>query len=590
MKSRAAKKPAADEDEARSKKVRSSRGGKRRRGRSSSPSGSSSGSPPRKRSKKPSSKKIVDKKSKKNKGASRRRRRSPSLSRSPSSPSSASRSRSHRSRRHSSSSSASERSVSPPPRSCSGDARKRKGRDRDKDRKRRRVRRSRSHSSSSAHSDSSRGRNRSRSKSKSRKQRARGMRDDAGRDRIAQDYDNRHASRTEKNSIEDVDRDDEVVAVALKGIDGYGKNVELEKMESPPSKGSNETGEISSPKDANETGEISSPKDANETDKVLPAGGGIPEAEEDLELILRQRALENFKKFRGAAAMPGKTDSNSTGKGVLSDIPQNTVTKISEGRCAAAPSQRQENSRGDSHSAGSPELEDFENRETPWKQETSHGDRSPRTLKDGDTSAPTQQQGSRLETIRSTSRIMSQDGRNGGSVMQRLGGTPTSSSSVKQRLGISTGVRPAQATPRIRSVVSIPIREGLDGSTSIMTPMAHENPAPVDSSSEVRHPPVETNKLEGTNGEDRNMGEASAPESSALLLTDEGKSQVATDEDKGQAVTDECKGQAGNVDKDGSQFEKRTFSRMHEGETVQVSYKVYIPTTSPRLARRKLQR
>ncbi|XP_020698312.1 pre-mRNA-splicing factor CWC22 homolog [Dendrobium catenatum] len=40
----------------------------------------------------------------------------------------------------------------------------------------------------------------------------------------------------------------------------------------------------------------------------------------------------------------------------------------------------------------------------------------------------------------------------------------------------------------------------------------------------------------------------------------------------------------------GSQFEQKTFSRMHDGEMVQVSYKVYIPKKAPALARRKLQR
>lgn len=47
-------------------------------------------------------------------------------------------------------------------------------------------------------------------------------------------------------------------------------------------------------------------------------------------------------------------------------------------------------------------------------------------------------------------------------------------------------------------------------------------------------------------------------------------------------TVDECQ--------NGSQFEQKTFSRMHDGETVQVSYKVYIPKKTPALARRKLQR
>ncbi|XP_020256722.1 pre-mRNA-splicing factor CWC22 homolog [Asparagus officinalis] len=40
----------------------------------------------------------------------------------------------------------------------------------------------------------------------------------------------------------------------------------------------------------------------------------------------------------------------------------------------------------------------------------------------------------------------------------------------------------------------------------------------------------------------------------------------------------------------GGQFEEKTFSRMRDGEMVQVSYKVYIPKKTPALARRQLQR
>ncbi|VAH46635.1 unnamed protein product [Triticum turgidum subsp. durum] len=292
MKSKSAKK-AADEDEAKSKKIRSSRGKRRSvrhsRSRSPSPDGSSSSSPPRKRSKKPT-KKIVDKRRKKSKGSGsrRRRRRSLSPSRSPSgSPSSVSRSHSRCSHHSISSSSASdsERSVSPLPKSHSKDPRKKKGRGRDKDRKRRRVRRSRSYSSSPARSGSSRSRSRSRSKSKSRKQRADGTRHYASRDR-------------------DVYSEEDAVA------DDYEKNVELKEMESPPS------------------------KDANETGEILPVSCESPEVEEDLELILRQKALENFRKFKGAVAMVGKTENNGTGKEVLADSPQNTVTKFPEARSA----------------------------------------------------------------------------------------------------------------------------------------------------------------------------------------------------------------------------------------------------------------
>ncbi|XP_074569043.1 uncharacterized protein LOC141825562 [Curcuma longa] len=45
-----------------------------------------------------------------------------------------------------------------------------------------------------------------------------------------------------------------------------------------------------------------------------------------------------------------------------------------------------------------------------------------------------------------------------------------------------------------------------------------------------------------------------------------------------------------NKEDTGSQFQQKTFSRMHEGEVVEVSYKVYIPKRTPALARRQLQR
>uniref|UniRef100_A0A0A9F867 Uncharacterized protein n=1 Tax=Arundo donax TaxID=35708 RepID=A0A0A9F867_ARUDO len=538
-------KAAVDEDESEPKKIRSSRS-KRRRGRRSR-SSSRSESPPRKRSKK-HSKRIPDKKTKRSKvsssSSSRRRCRrslSPDRSLTSSSPSSVTRSYSRRSSLRSHSSSASERSVSPPPRSQSKDVRKRKGRGKDRDREKdRKKRRARSYSSSSASSGSSKSRSRSRKR-----------RDDATRDKVQQDYGNRHTSWSEKNMIEDVGRDEEAVATAKKGdhdIHSYKKNVELEKMESlPPS------------------------KYANETEEILPARTESPVAE-DLELILRQKALENFRKFRQEAVMATKTDNGAT-----TDNPQNAGMKIAEPRPAAVtPFQRQGSSPGLRHSAGS---EDCGNGSShSWKQESiasggmSHMAGSPRrVLEAGDTGGPTQQKGSMVEATLSTSQLRSpQDGRNSHSVMQRLMRTPGSSASVNQRLGSSAGVSHVNVTPRVRSVVSIPTRDGLDVSTHT-TPRPCENSAPVESSSEVGCPVIEINKAEGTNGDVRKTSELTASNGSILSPA-------------------EGTGLARIEDKDGSQFQKKTFSRMHDGETVEVSYKVYIPKKTPALARRKLQR
>lgn len=122
--------------------------------------------------------------------------------------------------------------------------------------------------------------------------------------------------------------------------------------------------------------------------------------------------------------------------------------------------------------------------------------------------------------------------------------TPGSCASVNQRLGSRAAVSHVNGAPRIRSVVSIPAREGLDGGPS-------GNSAPVESSSDVGCPLISINKAERTNGDDKKTIEASASNGS-MLSPAEGKSQVRTE------------------DKDSDQFQKKTFSRMHDGEAVEV--------------------
>ncbi|KAL5198400.1 hypothetical protein ABZP36_001912 [Zizania latifolia] len=542
MRSKSSRK-AADEDEAKSKKVRSSRGKRQRGCHSRSNSSSGSESLARKRSKKL---KAADKKSTKNKGGRRRRHRSlsPSLSLS-TSPSSSSRSYSSRS------SSASERSVSPPPRSRSRDVRKKKERGRDRKRGRR-PRRSRCYSTSSESSASSRSRSRSKN-IKSRKRRSGDNRDHSSRDKVVQDHDNCHPYQAENtNSVEDADKNEEAMAVANKGnsVD-HDNNVAARKMESPPT------------------------NNPDEKDDILPAGSGSPDAE-DLELILRKKALENFRKFRGAALVAGKTNNNGTGKEALMDSPKSGDTKIAEASSLDEPFQRQRSGLAMNRSVGSLRLEDFGNRpNVSCKRENSAGmslgAESPDILEAGSTSSPSEQKGSSREVTHTNSQNKLQDGRNSCSIVQRWGSIPGSSASAKQSLGCSAGVSYVNGNPRVRSVISIPTKEGLEGGTSITPPSACNNSPPVASISEVRHPPIETGKVERTNGDETKSGEASAPNVSTLSASD-------------------GKGQPGTEGKNDSQFEKKTFSRMHDGETVQVSYKVYIPKKNPALARRKIQR
>lgn len=415
------------------------------------------------------------------------------------------------------------------------------------------MRRSTSSSTTSASGGSSR--SRSRSKSKSRKRRtADRTNDGATKVKLEKDYSDRRSSWSiDKNMDGDADRVEEAPAtIATKGgddIHSHRKSVDLEKMESLPS------------------------KNANQTEMTLPAAGGSNSDAEDLELILRKKALENFRKFRAAVVSTGNTDGVTTEKEVLTDSPQKASAKIAEARHF----QRPGSGLGlrHSHSAGPPRSEYRENgSDHSWKHESSAGMSrragSPGTLEVGNAGVPTQQKGRTVEETHSASQFRSpKDDWNSRSVMQRLVSTPGSSTSVKQRLGTRTGVNHVTGAPRVRSVVSIPARGGLDGGTDTTTPIPSEDCPPVGSSSEVGLPLVDINKAEGNDGENKETGGTSASNSSIL----------SPDEDKSQARIE---------NKDG--FQKKTFSRMHDGETVEVSYKVYIPKKTPAVARRKLQR
>ncbi|CAL5405891.1 unnamed protein product [Camellia sinensis] len=99
---------------------------------------------------------------------------------------------------------------------------------------------------------------------------------------------------------------------------------------------------------------------------------------------------------------------------------------------------------------------------------------------------------------------------------------------------------------------------------------------------------AETSKSAGQTSNNNDVGvnnvtESSTSEPSSLKPTLEehsSKEQLGQDKDGSQL----------GQDKDGSQFEKKTMSVMRGGEMVQVSYKVYIPKKAPALARRHLRR
>lgn len=346
------------------------------------------------------------------------------------------------------------------------------------------------------------------------------------RDKMEKGYPDRRSCRSVMNVDEHVDGDEDRLAIAKvvdNDIDRHKKNLELE---SSPS------------------------KNANKTEEKVPASGGNSDAQ-DLELILRQKALENFRKFRAAATMGGKTDSGAAGKEAsIDDSVHNAGMEVAD----ATHSQSQETSLGARYSAGSPRSQNFGNgANRSWKQDNGAGmscGGSPGLLEPAETGGPTQLKGRAEESTRLASQFLSPlDARNGRSVMQRLAPPPGSSASVNQMLGSSAGLNHVDGAPRVRSVVSIPARERLDGSTHTTPLRPSEDSSPVESSGKVGLPLNDTNKAEGTNGENRKTSEASASDGSVLSPT----------EDKSQASIE---------GKDS--FQKKTFSRMHDGETVEV--------------------
>ncbi|XP_078153724.1 uncharacterized protein LOC144548888 [Carex rostrata] len=118
--------------------------------------------------------------------------------------------------------------------------------------------------------------------------------------------------------------------------------------------------------------------------------------------------------------------------------------------------------------------------------------------------------------------------------------------------------------PKLRSVIVIPSeREGTDDNTTIDT--------------------YNTGEVSNGTKDESNKGSELNPKPNP-------SSSVVSGLRKDVEAVQQQETTSGGVDTGGAQYKKKTFSRMHDGETVQVSYNVYIPKKAPALARRKLQR
>ncbi|XP_020092742.1 micronuclear linker histone polyprotein-like [Ananas comosus] len=153
--------------------------------------------------------------------------------------------------------------------------------------------------------------------------------------------------------------------------------------------------------------------------------------------------------------------------------------------------------------------------------------------------------------------------------------------------------------PRVRSVVSIPTEnKGGDGGVSIICPCDNsENLEPIDQTNEA---PDALNQLKRLEGDNNQMPSEQTTVAKDQILHNKtataehgsniGKTLEGSASGTSASVVTKVGNEAVVEDTTGSQFEQKTFSRMHDGEMVQVSYKVYIPKKTPAMARRQLQR
>ncbi|XP_038982003.1 arginine/serine-rich coiled-coil protein 2-like isoform X2 [Phoenix dactylifera] len=175
-------------------------------------------------------------------------------------------------------------------------------------------------------------------------------------------------------------------------------------------------------------------------------------------------------------------------------------------------------------------------------------------------------------------------------------------SSLERQGSIQGGIPMTQ--PRLRSIVNIPTQNA-DGNSIISCQNASESSrlavnsivtSTTDGQTIPNHLKSKEEPLDKfssgktLSAKDIQNKKAVVEPGSSATIGDELK--IADGSASGASTCLNAKSGNKPVEKDttGSHFEQKTFSRMHDGEMVQVSYKVYIPKKSPALARRQLQR
>ncbi|XP_042472776.1 uncharacterized protein LOC122055412 [Zingiber officinale] len=171
---------------------------------------------------------------------------------------------------------------------------------------------------------------------------------------------------------------------------------------------------------------------------------------------------------------------------------------------------------------------------------------------------------------------------------------------LERQCSIQREVWPSKS--RVRSVVKLPDEEDTSGDT-LKQPYSNQgfgevNNSGLDMPSKGQKNPVQLKRIKDTSNE-TSLNTSPMKEKQEKNIHSKSMSSITNANDLNQPSQQQISPlpskpnlhrENENKEGTGSQFQEKTFSRTHEGEVVQVSYKVYIPNKTPALSRRQLQR
>ncbi|WOL04938.1 hypothetical protein Cni_G13661 [Canna indica] len=173
--------------------------------------------------------------------------------------------------------------------------------------------------------------------------------------------------------------------------------------------------------------------------------------------------------------------------------------------------------------------------------------------------------------------------------------------SLERQESIQEEIKPSK--PRVRSVVSVPAEEDVSNHAisrfSCNESSVKVNNSGSDSSNKVRSNLDQLKRNEETSNEISFQSTSPIKDKQENTTAEPGNSTVC-EADQCNTIRQptsqllahhKIENESEKKEEDtGSEFQQKTFSRMRDGELVQVRYKVYIPKKTPALARRQLRR